>query len=52
MSRFGNKPHKEIAELFNISAKGVDYHIMPSVKKLWTALKDYLPFLGVLAFLK
>ncbi len=52
MSRFGNKPHKEIAELFNISVKGVDYHIMQSVKKLRTALKDYLPFLGFLAFLK
>jgi RNA polymerase sigma-70 factor, ECF subfamily len=52
MSRFGNKPHKEIAELFNISVKGVDYHIMQSVKQLRTALKDYLPFLGVLAFLK
>jgi RNA polymerase sigma-70 factor (ECF subfamily) len=52
MSRFGNKPHKEIAELFNISVKGVDYHIMQSVNKLRTALKDYLPFLGVLAFLK
>jgi RNA polymerase sigma-70 factor, ECF subfamily len=52
MSRFGNKPHKEIAELFNISVKGVDYHIMQSVKQLRTALKDYLPFMGVLVFLK
>jgi RNA polymerase sigma-70 factor (ECF subfamily) len=52
MSRFSNKPHKEIAELLNISVKGVDYHIMQSVKKLRTALKDYLPLLGVLAFLK
>ena len=52
MSHFENKPHKEIAELFNISVKGVDYHIMQLVKKLWTAHKDYLQFLGVLAFLK
>ena len=51
MSRFGNKPHKEIAELYNISVKGIDYHIMQSVKELRSALKDYLPFLGVLAFL-
>lgn len=51
MSRFANKPHKEIAELFNISVKGVDYHIMQSVKELRKALKDYLPLLGVLIFL-
>jgi RNA polymerase sigma-70 factor, ECF subfamily len=52
MSRFGNKTHKEIAELCNISVKGVDYHILQAVKKMRDALKDYLPFLGVLAFLK
>ncbi len=52
MSRFGNKSHKEIAQLFNISVKGVDYHIMHSVKQLRIALKDYLPFLGILIFLK
>ncbi len=51
MSRFGNKPHKEIAELNNVSVKGVDYHIMQSVKALRFALKDYLPFLGSLPFL-
>jgi RNA polymerase sigma-70 factor (ECF subfamily) len=46
LSRFGNKSHKEIAELFHISVKGVDYHIMQSVKELRCALKDYLPLLG------
>ncbi len=51
MSRFGNKPHKELAERFNISVKGVDYHIARSVKDLRVALKDYLPFLGALTFL-
>lgn len=51
MSRFANKPHKEIAELFGISVKGVDYHIMQSVKELRKALKDYLPLLAVLTFL-
>ena len=51
MSRFGNKPHKEIAALYHVSVKGVDYHIMQSVKELRSALKDYLPFLGVLTFL-
>ena len=51
MSRFSNKPHKEIAELFDISVKGVDYHVMQAVKELRKALKDYLPLLGFLAFL-
>jgi len=51
MSRFGNIPHKEIAELFNVSVKGVDYHIMQTVKELRSALKDYLPFLSALTFL-
>ena len=52
MSRFGNKPHKEIAELYNISVKGVDYHIAHSVKELRAALKDYLPLIGALTFLQ
>lgn len=51
MSRFGNKSHKEIAEIFNISVKGVDYHIMQSVKELRVALKDYLPLIGLISFL-
>jgi len=51
MSRFGDKPHKEIAQLFNITVKGVDYHILQSVKELRIALQDYLPFIGVLTFL-
>ncbi len=51
MSRFGDKSHKEIAELFGVSVKGVDYHIARAVKDLRLALKDYLPLLGVLAFL-
>lgn len=51
MSHFENKLHKEIAELYNISVKGVDYHIMQSVKELRLALKDYLPLLGALAIL-
>ena len=51
LSKFGNKPHKEIAELYQISVKGVDYHISLSVKELRLALKDYLPLLGALTFL-
>lgn len=52
LSRFGNKSHKEIAEIYYISVKGVDYHIMQSVKELRMALKDYLPLIGLLSFLK
>lgn len=51
LSRFKNKSNKEIAEIFNISVKGVDYHIMQSTRELRLALKDYLPLLGVLSFL-
>jgi RNA polymerase sigma-70 factor, ECF subfamily len=51
MSRFGNKRHKEIADFYQISVKGVDYHILQSIKELRSALKDYLPILGVVTFL-
>ncbi len=52
LSRFGNKPHKEIAELYNISVKGIDYHITQSINELRGALKDYLPLVGLLSFLR
>ena len=52
LSRFGNKPHKEIAGLFNISVKGVDYHIMQAVKMLMSDLKDYLPLLCAIISIK
>ena len=51
LSRFGNRPHKEIAEIFGISVKGVDYHIMQSIKELRVALSDYLPLLVALGLL-
>jgi len=51
LSRFGNKSNKEIAEMFQISVKGVDYHILQSIKELRFALKDYLPLLYGLPFL-
>lgn len=44
MSRFENKTNKEIAEVFNITVKGVDYHIALTTKALKVSLKDYLPF--------
>lgn len=50
-SKFGNKSHKEIAAIFNISVKGVDYHILQSMSALRVALKDYLPIIGFIPFL-
>jgi len=44
MSRYENKSNREIAEIFNITVKGVDYHIALSIKELKKSLKDYLPF--------
>ncbi len=50
MSRYQNKTNKEIAEVFNLSVKGVDYHIALSIKALRISLKDYLPlFICLLA---
>lgn len=46
MSRFGRKSHKEIAEFFGITVKGVDYHISQAVRQLKITLRDFLPFLG------
>jgi len=43
LSRFENKSNKEIAEIFNITVKGVDYHIALTLKSLRESLKDYLP---------
>jgi RNA polymerase sigma-70 factor (ECF subfamily) len=43
MSRYDNRPVKEIAETYNISTKAVEYHISKALKALRIALKDYLP---------
>ena len=43
MSRYDHKSNKELAEIFSISVKGVDYHIALAIKSLRVALKDYLP---------
>lgn len=51
LSRFENKSHKEIAALFDISPKGVEYHIGQAVSELRAALRDYLPLVGFLSFL-
>jgi hypothetical protein len=38
-----NKSHKEIAELLDITTKGVEFHISKATRTLRLALKDYLP---------
>jgi len=45
MSRFRNMSKKEIAEHFDITVKGVDYHISKSLSFLKENLKDYFPIL-------
>lgn len=51
MSRYENKPHKEIAEALKITTKGVEYHISKALKKLHTNLKDYYPVFLFLFYL-
>jgi RNA polymerase sigma-70 factor, ECF subfamily len=43
MSRFEGKTYKEIASYFNISEKGIEYHIFQALSALRKSLKDYLP---------
>ena len=43
LSRFYHLSNKEIAQRFNISEKGVEYHMSKALKILRVALKDYLP---------
>jgi RNA polymerase sigma-70 factor (ECF subfamily) len=45
MNRFENKSYKEIADIYNVSVKGVEYHITQAIKALRVSLKDYLPML-------
>ena len=45
LSRYENKSHKEIAEMLDMTTKGVEYHIARALKKLHTNLKDYIPLL-------
>lgn len=42
LSRFGDKSNKEIAELYDLSVKAVEYHITKTIKVLRIVLKDYL----------
>lgn len=42
LSRFQAKSNKEIAEMMNLSIKGVEYHISKALKQLRADLHDYL----------
>lgn len=43
LSRYENKSNKEIAEIMNMTVKGVQFHISKALKELRISLKDYLP---------
>jgi RNA polymerase sigma-70 factor (ECF subfamily) len=51
LGRFRNKSNKEIAELYGISVKAVEYHITKTIKILRVVLKDYLISVIVLCIL-
>lgn len=42
LSRYYNKSNKEIAEMLNITVKGVEFHITKALSELRKGLKDYL----------
>ena len=44
-SRFRNKSYREIASEFDLSVKGVEFHISKALKILRRDLKDYYPLL-------
>jgi len=52
MSRFEGKPYREIAEMYGITVKGVDYHIIQALNVLRVSLKDYLPTLFLWTILR
>ena len=41
--RFGEKTYAEIASVYDLSDKGVEYHIGKALQALRKALRDYLP---------
>lgn len=51
LSRREGKRNKEIAELLDISEKGVEYHISKVNKLLRDALKDYLTIFVILFYI-
>jgi len=51
LSRYKEKSHKEIAEIFGITPKGVEFHISKALSILRLNLKDYLPAWMALFFI-
>lgn len=51
-SRFEDKKNREIAEELGISVKTVEAHVSKALKLLRTELKEYLPLLYILFFIK
>ena len=51
-SRYEDKKNREIADELDISIKTVEAHISKALKHLREELKDYLPLLYILFFLK
>ncbi len=45
MSRFKNMSYQEIAQHYQISVKGVGFHIAKALKEMRNQLKDYLAFI-------
>ncbi len=41
MSRFQNKSHKEIAEIYKLTTKGIEFHINKTLKILRIRLREY-----------
>jgi RNA polymerase sigma-70 factor (ECF subfamily) len=50
-SRYKEKSHKEIAEMYGITVRGVEFHISKALSILRLNLKDYLPAWTALFFL-
>lgn len=51
LNRLEDKTYQEIADLYNISQKGVEYHMSKALRLLREALKDYLPLATILLLL-
>lgn len=47
MHRFRNMSYKEIAAIYNVSPKTIDYRIQQALKLLREELKDYLPMMAL-----
>ncbi len=47
LSYFEKKSRKEIAKMYNITVKGVEYHNTQAIKFLKIAMKDYLSVIAI-----